>query len=219
MIERAFGHLRHHIRFYFSAVVGLAVWAAMFGLASPMRAVAAGDAFFAIYLVIVALTLLGEKPKELRERASSEDEGITLIILITAFAIVVSVYSIFALLGYADAPGAVHLTLALLGVPLGWATLHTVMAFHYAHIYYAQIARDAGSRRDAGGLIFPGDIEPVAADFLYHSFVIAMTAQVSDVQVCRSSMRRVVLWHGIASFFFNTVILALAVNVASGLTH
>jgi uncharacterized membrane protein len=93
------------------------------------------------------------------------------------------------------------------------------MAVQYAHVYYAQIARDNDAHRDAGGLIFPGAIDPVAADFLYHSFVIAMTAQVSDVQVCRSSMRRVVLWHGVASFFFNAVILALAVNVASGLTH
>jgi len=43
-----------------------------------------------------------------------------------------------------------------------------------------------------------------------------MTAQVSDVQVLTTPMRRLTLAHGIASFFFNTVLLALAVNVAAG---
>ena len=47
--------------------------------------------------------------------------------------------------------------------------------------------------------------------------VIGMTAQVSDVQVQSSVMRRLTLAHGVVSFFFNTVILALAVNVAAGL--
>jgi uncharacterized membrane protein len=32
-------------------------------------------------------------------------------------------------------------------------------------------------------------------------------------------MRRVTLAHGVISFFFNTVILALAVNVAVGSVH
>ena len=40
-----------------------------------------------------------------------------------------------------------------------------------------------------------------------------MTAQVSDVQVSDTSMRRLVLFHSAASFFFNTIILALSVSV------
>jgi Protein of unknown function (DUF1345) len=58
--------------------------------------------------------------------------------------------------------------------------------------------------------------EPAIWDFLYYSFVVGMTAQVSDVQVSTTRMRRLTLAHGIASFFFNTVLLALAVNVAAG---
>jgi uncharacterized membrane protein len=46
-----------------------------------------------------------------------------------------------------------------------------------------------------------------------------MTAQVSDVQVTESHMRRVTLGHGVLSFIFNTVILALAVNIAAGLAN
>ncbi|HTI86471.1 MAG TPA: DUF1345 domain-containing protein [Alphaproteobacteria bacterium] len=218
MIARTLGHVGHHFRFYLSALVGIVVWLAMTGFPPDLRAVTAGDAFFASYLVSVALAFMAATPKQLRERATSEDEGITLIVLITLFAVVISFYSIVTLLGYPQQPGALHLLLAVAGVPLGWLTFHTIMAFHYAHLYYGQVALDGGQHRDAGGLIFPGDDEPMAMDFLYYSFVVAMTAQVSDVQVCRTYMRRATLIHSIASFFFNTVILALAVSALAELT-
>lgn len=213
------GHLRHHSRFYISALIGGILWLAMGRLAPSLRMVATGDGFFAVYLGSVVLVALRATPEQLRKRASSEDEGIAVIVLITLIAIAVSFYSIFALLGLQDQPGTVHLVLALIGVPLGWLTFHTVMAFHYAHLYYGQITADGGKRKDAGGLAFPGDRPPTALDFLYYSLVVAMTAQVSDVQVLTTGMRRVTLIHGVASFFFNTVILALAVNVAAGITH
>jgi uncharacterized membrane protein len=53
-------------------------------------------------------------------------------------------------------------------------------------------------------------------DFLYFSFVIGMTCQVSDVQVTSRAMRRMTLLHGVLSFFFNTVILALSVSLLAG---
>jgi uncharacterized membrane protein len=40
-----------------------------------------------------------------------------------------------------------------------------------------------------------------------------MTCQVSDVQITSRSMRRLASVHGVLSFFFNTVILALTVNI------
>ena len=63
-------------------------------------------------------------------------------------------------------------------------------------------------------MIFSGRGEPDAWDFLYASFTIGMTAQVSDIQVQTRALRRAVLVHGVASFFYNTCILALAVNAA-----
>jgi uncharacterized membrane protein len=88
------------------------------------------------------------------------------------------------------------------------------MALHYAHLFYSAPTLHDGPA--TGGLQFPETQEPEPWDFLYYSFVIGMTAQVSDVQVCSVAMRRVTLAHGVVSFFFNTVILALAVNVAVG---
>ena len=212
-------HLRHHIRFYSSALIGLILWFAMGRLVPGMRLIAAGDGFFAAYLGFITLLACEANPDFLRRRANSDDEGIAVIVLITLIAIVLSFYSIFNLISGGATPDALHLILAIIGVPLGWFTLHTVMAFHYANVFYGQTADDGGKCIDAGGLAFPGGGTPTVVDFLYYSFVVAMTAQVSDVQVMTTEMRRLTLVHGIASFFFNTVILALAVNVAAGLSH
>jgi uncharacterized membrane protein len=213
------GHIWHHWRFYTSAMIGVLLWLAMGRLAPNLRLVAAGDGFFAAYnLFVVWLIASCSTPEHLRHRASSEDEGIGMIVAITLIAIVLSFYSIFAILDE-PLPDVVHLVLALVGVPLGWLTFHTVMAYHYAHLYYSQSKGADGKRHDVGGLVFPGDRQPSTLDFLYYSFVVGMTSQVSDVQVATTGMRRVTLIHGIASFFFNAVILALAVNIAAGLTH
>jgi uncharacterized membrane protein len=40
-----------------------------------------------------------------------------------------------------------------------------------------------------------------------------MTCQVSDVAVSGRLLRRLALFHGIVSFFFNTIILALTINI------
>ena len=68
-----------------------------------------------------------------------------------------------------------------------------------------------------GGLDFPGKDEPGAHDFLYFAFVIGMTAQTSDVAITSTAMRKANLLHAVVSFFFNTVLVAAAVNVAVSL--
>ena len=44
-----------------------------------------------------------------------------------------------------------------------------------------------------------------------------MTFQVSDVQVTSRKLRRLAAVHGLLSFLFNTVIIALRVNIAASL--
>jgi uncharacterized membrane protein len=101
-----------------------------------------------------------------------------------------------------------RLILAAVTVLGSWSLIHTIFALHYAHLYYGMAA---------GGLIFPGGGDPNYWDFLYYSFVVGMTCQVSDVQVASPRLRRLTLLHGVLSFFFNTVILALAVSIGAGL--
>ena len=204
-------HIAHHVRFYTAVALGIAVWLLTHKLPPELRLVAAGDAAFLFYLV--AMTMLAGRltPESMRALASYEDEGKAVIVVITLAAIGLSLASIFAILNKEDQE-LYLLVFTILSVPLGWLTFHTVFAFHYMNLFYD---RHEGGR-DAGGLNFPGTPEPRAWDFLYYSFVVGMTAQVSDVQVESSIIRRVTLFHGIVSFFFNTVLLALAVNVAAG---
>ncbi len=214
MLSPMRNHLVHHDRFYLSALVGTLVWMAAGALPPPIRLLLAGDAFFAVYVALMAVLATRSTAGELRRRAVYEDEGIFLIVVIALSAIALSIGSIFTSLGEGGAPSHLGLILAIISVPLGWLTLHTILAFHYAFLYYA--SKPAGdSREDAGGLQFPETAEPTGWDFLYYSFVIGMTAQVSDVQIATTAMRRLTLAHSVVSFFYNTVILALAVNVAA----
>jgi uncharacterized membrane protein len=87
---------------------------------------------------------------------------------------------------------------------------------HYAHAYYRRVD-EGGDRGD--GLNFPDGDEPDFLDFAYFSFVIGMTFQVSDVAITSSGIRRLSLVHALLSFLFNTIILALAINLASGLVQ
>ena len=120
-------------------------------------------------------------------------------------------------------PDRIHMVLGIASVVLGWLCVHTMLAFHYAYEYYGTDTSSPkgpdGHRHHVGGLDFPGKEAPDALSFLYFSFVIGMTAQVSDVEVTSNSMRKLVLVHGILAFFFNTVILAAAVNVVVALGH
>ena len=174
-----------------------------------LRLIVAGDGFFASYLTSTALLAFRMTPEQLRRHASYEDEGVAVILVLTTSAVSLCLAAIFALLDQLGHP--LPLALAVASVLLGWGTLHTVTAFRYAHLYYT--ASDEG---DAGGLQFPGTEEPHMSDFLYYSLVIGMTSQVSDVQTLSPPMRRTTMAHGVISFFFNTVILALAVNIAAG---
>ena len=102
------------------------------------------------------------------------------------------------------------LTLAVVTIVLSWVLVHTAFALHYAHDFYRG--------KKPGGLQFPsGDAHADADywDFVYFSFVIGMTAQVSDVGITDKIIRRTATVHGIVSFVFNTALLALMVNIAA----
>jgi uncharacterized membrane protein len=207
-------HFRHHGRFYLAALCGVAVGLLPVPALGGIRIPLAGATFFLVYLGSTAALAAGVTTKDLRQKASYEDEGILVIVLITLAAISLSLVSLAQLLSD-EGSGGWHLAVAVANVPLGWATLHTIMAFHYAHLFYAPPDREDAGRRDTGGLEFPGTKEPSVADFVYFSFVVGMTAQTSDVDLTSRGMRRTAIMHGIVSFFFNTVILALAVNVVA----
>jgi uncharacterized membrane protein len=145
----------------------------------------------------------------IRRNAVLQDDGRFLILLVTALGAFASIAAIvFELAGSHRSPA--ELALATVTVALSWAAVHTAFALHYAHDYY----RGAKS----GGLQFPNGDEhekPDYWDFVYFSFVIGMTAQVSDVGITDRTIRRTATAHGIVSFVYNTALVALMVNIAA----
>jgi uncharacterized membrane protein len=202
-------HFYHHGRFYVAVAIGLFVYTAFAVFGGPQPLAAAGDAFFLIYLAAALGVLVGHTTADLKRRAAQQDEGILVVVAITLAVIAVNLAGVFAALNSNGKLDTLSLSLVLAAAPLGWFVLHTISAFHYANLFYFD---PPGEGKAGEALAFPGTKTPDLWDFLYFSFVIGMTAQVSDVQVRGREMRRAVTGHGIVSFFFNTVLIALVVN-------
>lgn len=201
-----------HIRFYTALVCGVVAWAICGQFNGNAALLAGGDVFYLVFLGF-CIPLLSQKTAELKKRAKNEDEGIAVVVLITLATMAFFCVAVFMALSKKHDTEILPLVLAIIGAPLGWLVLHTVMAFHYADLHYFE----DGDGHEGPDLQFPGRGDPGPWDFLYFSFVIGMTAQVSDVQVKQSAMRRAVLLHGVVSFFFNTVFIAMAVNAGVAL--
>jgi uncharacterized membrane protein len=201
-----------HLRFYAALALGLIA----FGLGRlanlPVALLAGGDVFYLVFLALCLAMLAGKSASDLKAHAKSVDEGIAVVIVVVLVTMLYFSVAAFEALNQKQNFEILPLALAAVGAVLGWFVLHAAMAFHYADIHYFE--DPAADELEEPDLDFPGKVEPCAWDFLYFSFVIGMTAQVSDVQVKTSVMRRTVLWHSIVSFFFNTVFIAMAVNAA-----
>lgn len=206
--------LHRHSVFLASFALGFLVALACYRLAPVDRVLIGADLFFVLYLLVSWLRYRHAATKDLRALGALEDEGMPIIMGMALAAVGVSLWAIVYTLLARDGGFSARPTLAILSVPLGWAMIHTLMALHYAALWYAR--GDDG--RDARGLGFPEDPpEPVLADFLYYSFTVGMTAQTSDVTLRTSNLRKVTLLHGGVSFFYNVVLLALAMNAAVAL--
>ncbi len=203
-------HLSRHHRFYCSALAAGLAYLLLPEKPLVIRILAAGDAFFIAYLALLGFFAGRATPESTMLYCRVEDEGLTLIACLTMAAVGCSLTAIVTLLGSGETIAGFDLVVAILSVPLGWLTLHGSVALHYARLYYAE-EEDGDSR---GGLEFPGDAAPDVWDFLYFSFVLGMTAQTSDIGISGRGLRRATLAHSVVSFFYNTVIVALAVNVA-----
>lgn len=171
--------------------------------------------FFAVYLVLSFLRLRRLTPSYLRQRAEVADAPAFVILGVTILAIVAAIGALFLALNRERQAGAPELALAVAAVVLGWLTIHTMAAMHYAHVYWRPSRAHDNGRR--GGLDFPGTPDPCGHDFLYFSLVIGMTAQTSDVVITATAMRKLNLLHATIAYFFNTVLIAAAVNAAVSL--
>src|SRR3954464_13206168 len=210
---------RHRI--VISLAMALAAWFALRGrVQTSTQSIVTWDVFAVSVLVLAWLTILTTPPEKLRARAQKQDLS---HILIFVFVLIAACAGLFAV-GFLFLNKTVvvqrshfflHLLITLVAVICSWALVHTVFGLRYAHTYYGDPDGPTGPRSHAGGLEFPGDREPDYMDFAYFSFIIGMTFQVSDVVITSRDFRKLALVHGMLSFGFNTVILALALNTVS----
>ncbi|HME30538.1 MAG TPA: DUF1345 domain-containing protein [Pseudolabrys sp.] len=210
--------IKLHTKLAIAILIGIVVAFAVAPLALQWgaRILAGWDLGVAVYLVLTLSMMWRADVAHIRRRASEQDEGAAFILLLSIVATFASLVAVVIALGGAkqgtQGNTSLHVALAFTTILLSWAFVHTIFSFHYAHEYY-------GERRDGkiGGLHFPDDREPDYRDFLYFSLVIGMTSQVSDVAISSKVIRRVASLHGVLSFFFNLVVLALTVNMVANL--
>ncbi|MCX6219351.1 DUF1345 domain-containing protein [Spirosoma sp.] len=168
---------------------------------------------FAITILALMWTSIGiAHPRDLPKLTSLEDSSRTLILLFVVVAAVASLFAVIELIDSTDKHSPEwtrNRLLAISAIASAWTLVHTVFTLRYAHMYYGN---DKNQKTHPGGVDFPNDDEPDYLDFAYFSFVIGMTSQVSDVAISSKPIRRTALVHGVLSFGFNAIIIALTVG-------
>lgn len=214
-----FGFGRHK-NFYVAVLLGLLTGAILLALAPSYALPSAANVFFLTYTLLTTLAARKMTADFLHTHADEEDEPAPFILLAMLVAVGASAVSLFLVLMQGEQRTAVQLALGVASVVLGWFAVHTMWAMHYAYEYYqAEVKDGKKAGKVAEGLDFHSPQEPSGIAFVYFSYVIGMTAQTADIDVVSNAMRRLVLVHSVFSFFFNTVIVAAAVNIAVTLAH
>jgi uncharacterized membrane protein len=211
--------LTPHPRLLFGAALGLLGGLAIWALGAPARsAVVIGWNLGACaYLAMIWSVYLTATEAQVKARAARFDEPSTVIFVLAGLSIAASLGAVVLALQHPAgesgawsraAPGLAALTLVT-----SWFVVHSLFAAHYAHRHHQAVE----ARGEKAGFLFPGDPPGDYMDFVYLALCIGATAQVSDPGVQSRALRNLVTAHAVTSFFYNTAVLALGVNILSGL--
>jgi len=211
--------IRVHPRLFVGVAVGLCAWlgATLLHAPSPARGLIGWNAGALTYLGAIWTLYLRAGEAEVRERAARHDEGRGVILAIAILAILASLGGIVGALSAVAGESAAqhHLVDALAALTLisSWFVLQSLFVAHYAHRHFQEEAASGGK----SGFTFPGEPPRTYLDFAYLAICVGATAQVSDPGVQTTSLRSLVTAHAITAFFYNTAVLALGINILSGL--
>ncbi len=188
--------------------LGIVAWLALpTGWTFAIRALAAWDASAIVLLAVAGWIILGADVAETRRRAAAADPGRVLSWSVAFGGSAVSVIGAATVVHGAANQSGFELGLCVATVALSWFVTHAAFTLRYAHLYYGGVE---------GGLAFPGDEAPDDTDFAYFAFTIGMCFQVSDVSITTRRIRRTTLLHAMVSFLYNTIIVALVLNLVVG---
>lgn len=221
--RRMLGPLGPRPRLTGSIAVGLVVGVACALFATQMRnstaLVLGWDALSFTFLGSMFLTWFQHDEVDIRRQSALDDEGREVISTLVIVAAAASVWAVGAELSLAkEAHGLMkvaHVVLAFVTVIASWFMVQMIFTLHYAHEYYG-VDEDDGAR-DAQGLQFPGSDAPDYWDFLYFSVCIGVACATADVNVASRGLRRLSTIHCLVAFAFNTIIVALTINLTAGL--
>ena len=216
-----FRHIDAHHRLLIAlAAAAIAFFVAGTRVHLPTQIIVTWNAFAATALALAWWDIFVSEPAIVVRIAKLQDSSRLLIFLFVIVAAFASLFSVGFLLGGAKSSSGTRFTgqlvLAATTVMVSWSLINTLFALRYAHLYYS-IDGNGDTECDGSGLQFPGEERPDYLDFAYFSFVVGMTCQVSDVQITERPLRRLALLHGVLAFVYNTVIVALSINILSGL--
>jgi len=211
--------IRHRPRLFVSLLVGILTTQFLpysIALHQISRVIIGWNTGTCLYLALAARMMFWSSHETMRLRARHQDEGRLVVLTLVILAALAALGAIVAELGVVkDMHGmrrSAHIALAVLTLASSWCFIHVMFALHYAHDYYVALFRGK-----AAGLEFPGEQAPDYADFLYFACIIGTSGQTADVSFSTRQMRRTGLVHCVLAFFFNTTLLALTINIASGL--
>ncbi|MFI9557409.1 DUF1345 domain-containing protein [Nonomuraea endophytica] len=193
-----------------SAVAGALAGTAVGLLTHPPLGVLAAIAATETVFVVAGLAVLWPMDAHTTRRNAGREDfrpvADELVVVAVALCGLVAIVVLLAV-GNAD-PGHAAAATALGGVFMAWAALHLMYATRYAYLYY---------QKTPGGIDFNSDQPPAYSDFLYFSYNLGMTYQVSDTSVSSREIRKVVLRHCLLSYVFGTSILATTINLVIGM--
>ena len=169
-----------------------------------------------LYLLLAIRMMFWSGQHTIHRQAKLQNEDKYIVLLFVILAVGASLGAIVAELSVVkDLHGTIryaHISLVILTIMSSWIFMHVMFAQHYAHDYYVAL-----SRKESGGLHFPGETMPDYGDFLYFSCTIGTSGQTADVSLTSKEMRRVGLVHCVLAFFFNVILLALTMNISAEL--
>jgi len=219
--HRLYHQARVQVRLIVSIAVGVLVW-----LLLPLddqidRILAGWNALGWLYIALLLVMMMQAEVEGIKRQAEIEEESRIAALVITTLGAIAMFLAIVAQLSAIGEESGLErrttLALSFATILVSWLLVQVVFAVYYAHEFHSETRKRAHGA--GGGLKFSGRGVPDYFDFLYFSFVVGTTNQTSDTQVTSRPMRRVVMIHGLLSFFFNTMVIALTVNLTAQLVQ
>jgi uncharacterized membrane protein len=211
--------IKYRPRLFFSIFLGIVSYFIIpksLALHTVTRTIVAWNVTTWLYLILAGIMIKHTSHAQMKLRAKKQNEGKYAVLTMVVVAAIMSLVAIILELGIVKEINgflrSAHIALTILTILSSWAFTQTMFALHYAHDFYK--ALDEGKN---GGLLFPNQKLPDYLDFLYFACVIGTSGQTADVSFTSQSMRKVGLIHSVLAFFFNTSLVALMINIASGL--